>query len=108
MAGKPAIKRRIVRRVLSLGQRQKPALSQRQIAALCGISLGTVNNILTGKHLRTAAGREVDKPIIYLDRGERRVQRTGPRREICPGCGGTLIVKPCRLCHVRRVMRSAA
>jgi len=79
-----------VRRLLAVG-----GIGQRKIAALLGISRGTVRSIATGKRPDYAS-----RPRPVEDDEE----MLGPVLR-CPGCGGMTIM-PCRLCAVRHAMAS--
>ncbi len=75
-----------VRRLLS-----ETPLSQRKIAALTGISRGTVSAI--------AAGRRRDFEAIQSQDSNEWEEPAGPL-ERCGGCGG-MVYMPCRLCAAR-------
>jgi hypothetical protein len=64
--------------------------SQRRIAALLGISRGSVAAIATGRRRDVPADAADDLPT----------ERSG-RAVRCPGCGG-LVYMPCLLCSLRR------
>jgi hypothetical protein len=66
------------------------AHSRRRIAAMLGISRGSVASI--------AAGRRCDVPANACDGVA--AERSGPPAR-CPGCGG-LVHMPCLLCSLRR------
>jgi hypothetical protein len=66
-------------------------LSHRQIAALTGVSRGTVGAI--------DSGVRPDYDVMLQDLGDDVDEPAGPP-ERCPGCGG-LVYMPCILCNVR-------
>lgn len=77
-----------VRRLLAA----QPAISQRTIARITGVSRATIGAV--------AAGRRPDYPLRpRADEDDERPQ--GPP-ERCRGCGG-LVYMPCRLCRVRAI-----
>lgn len=86
----------IVRRVELLVASE--ALSLRGIAALVGISRGSVVTIRDGRHHHQRAGSS--DPAA--DDEDRPLQR-GPVGR-CPTCGG-LVEQPCRACHCRTMPR---
>lgn len=67
-------------------------LSQRKIAALTGVSRGTVGAI--------AMGRRPDYEAIQSQEASEWEEPAGPL-ERCGGCGG-LVYMPCRLCAARK------
>lgn len=67
-------------------------LSQRRIAALLGISRGSVDAI---------ANHRLAGPLPATVEGDEAPPGPAVR---CPGCGG-LVYPPCRLCHVRALKR---
>ena len=72
-------------------------LSQRKIAALTGVSRGTVGAI--------AAGKRSDCDAVPSNPEDPFEQSAEPPQQ-CPGCGGTVLM-PCRLCGVRRLIAEA-
>lgn len=68
--------------------------SQRQAAALVGISRGTVRLI--------AQGRLAGRAVRSADSDDDDLRPPGVARR-CPGCGG-MVYLPCRLCRVRAWM----
>ena len=70
--------------------------SQRRIAALVGVSRGSVAAI--------ASGRRRDVPADALD--DAPAEPSGPPAR-CPGCGG-LVYMPCLLCRLRKENPRAA
>lgn len=64
----------------------KTTLSQRKIAAVIGVSHGTVTSIATGRRRN---------PIPRIE-----IEPAGPPTR-CPGCGG-LVYMPCLLCLARK------
>jgi hypothetical protein len=79
-----------IRRLLA-----ETSLSQRKIAALAGVSRGTVSAINAGKPF------DSDMPP-----GEDWEEPTGPAVR-CPGCGG-LVYMPCQLCRMRKLIANSA
>jgi transcriptional regulator with XRE-family HTH domain len=69
------------------------AMSQREIAAVAGVSRGTVRGIATGKRRRPKAAEPLDNYLLAPD---------GPP-ERCPDCGG-MVYLPCRLCETRKAI----
>lgn len=82
-----------VRRRLTEGK-----LSQRKIAAITGVSRGTVGAI--------AAGRRPDYDSSAPGRQGQLLRRSGPPRR-CPGCGA-MVYMPCRLCRLRAEIAGAS
>jgi hypothetical protein len=66
------------------------AHSQRRIAALLGVSRGSVAAIASGRRRDVLADELADLPA----------GRSGPPAR-CPGCGG-LVYMPCLLCRLRK------
>ncbi len=75
-----------IRQLLAEGQ-----LSHRQIAAISGVSRGTVVAVSSGRRVQ----RQPALPRQYLPNLE---PSEPPER--CPGCGG-MVYLPCRLCQGR-------
>ena len=73
-------------------------LSQRKIAAVVGVSRGTVNAI--------ARGRRLSCPPRRGPAAEGFQPPSGPHLR-CPGCGGK-VQMPCLACYVRTVARNAS
>jgi hypothetical protein len=64
--------------------------SQRRIAAMMGVSRGSVAAIASGKRRDPLLGESNDAPA----------ETSGPPAR-CPGCGG-LVYMPCLLCRLRK------
>jgi transcriptional regulator with XRE-family HTH domain len=73
-------------------------LSQRKIAAMMGVSRGSVAAIASGRR------RDGDVPSGMSDDGA--AEPAGPPAR-CPGCGG-LVYMPCLLCRLRKERPRAA
>ena len=67
-------------------------LNHTQIAREAGVSLNTVSDVASGKHLAIST----DRPC--LAKGE----RFSPQLDRCKECGALLSVMPCRACRARR------
>jgi len=72
--------------------------SQRKIAAIMGVSRGSVAAI--------ASGRRRDGDVLSGASGDAAAEPSGPPSR-CPGCGG-LVYMPCLLCRLRREHPRAA
>jgi len=72
--------------------------SQRRIAALIGVSRGSVAAI--------ASGRRRDGDVLPGASDDAPAETSGPPSR-CPGCGG-LVYMPCLLCHLRKENPRAA
>ena len=70
--------------------------SQRRIAALLGVSRGTVAAIASGRRATTCRRTQCDDDPA---------EPSGPPAR-CPGCGG-LVYMPCLLCRLRKTERRA-
>ena len=70
-------------------------LSQRAIALRVGISRGSVGNILHGR-------RREDQEQCYPG-----VDETPCPPTRCGGCGGKIVILPCRLCRARAALAAA-
>jgi hypothetical protein len=81
-------------------------LSERRIAAIAGVSRGTVKAVSLG---RLIVGRRTCKrnPNAPTPPAYHHGESSLDRFERCEGCGG-MVVKPCYLCAIRAVKRALA
>ncbi len=97
----------IVQQVMQL---RGGAVTVREIARQCEISIGSVCHIVNGRHRsEVPASAEVEEaplPAVDPQYGLRPTllssERWAERGERCEDCGGRLLVRPCRICKVTK------